>query len=260
MSKRLVRCVDFETTGLSAMKGAEVIEVGITDIHYTDADNIEIHYKGAWLCKPGCPIEYGAMAVHHIKEEDVENAPYFQDIIDEHVVHPAVWAYVAHHAQFEAQFWSPPKPWIDTLKVARRLYPDFPEHKNQYLRYALHLDSDPGFDIDLAMPPHRAGPDAYVTAFLTRRCLQKHDVIELVKLTHEPQLLEKVHFGRNKGKPWKEADISFLKWVVDNPQAEPDVKFTAQYWLQQRTGQSPQSASQPATGGADDFIVDFRKT
>ena len=50
------------------------------------------------------------------------------------------------------------------------------KHSNQVLRYWLGLR----LDADLAMPPHRAGPDAYVTAHLLLRMMALASVEQMI--------------------------------------------------------------------------------
>ena len=147
---KCVRCIDFETTGTDA-KNADVIEVGWCDV--TPDGVVSAPYR--ILCRPQRDIEFEAMAVHHLTNEDVAGG-----------VTPDEWkealsagdpvAFMAHSAKFEAAFWPEAKaPWICTYKSALRLWPDAPRHSAQVLRYWLRLSEVEEFDNSLAMPPHR---------------------------------------------------------------------------------------------------------
>ena len=76
-SKELLECnplfLDTETTGLDDK--AEIVEISILDV----AGNIVFHS----LVKPINPIPEGAMAIHGITNDEVENAPRFTEIIDD---------------------------------------------------------------------------------------------------------------------------------------------------------------------------------
>ena len=88
------------------------------------------------------------------------------------------------------------RPAICTYKAALRLWPEAPGHGNQVLRYWLRpKDLDPV----IASPPHRALPDAYVTAFILRELLELATVEELIAWTGEPALLPRVTFGQYRG-------------------------------------------------------------
>lgn len=228
---KLLRVLDFETTGFPPR--AEVIELGYTDLVYVDATNIRIYPKASTRAKPTLPIELGALATHHIQEEDLEGCPPPEEILTG-VVDQRVWAYAAHNAKFEQAFFKVSRPWICTMKCGRKLYPDAPQHTNQVLRYYLKVDKEEDFDVDYAMPPHAAGPDAYVTAFILRRMLRQHTIEDLIEWSNSPTLLSKVPFGKHKGLPWNEVPSDYLRWICGQDQAEPDVRYTAVEELKKR--------------------------
>jgi exodeoxyribonuclease X len=146
-------------------------------------------------------------------------------------------AFVAHHAEFDKQFFDGDgMPWICTRKVAMRLWPTAPNFKNQTLRYVLGLDEDPGFDSFEAMPPHRAGPDSYVTAHLLARALKAASVAQLIEWSNQPALLPgAIAFGKHRGTPWEKVEPSYLEWIVHGAkEMDADVKFTARHWLERR--------------------------
>jgi exodeoxyribonuclease X len=78
----------------------------------------------------------------------------------------------------------------------------------------------------MATPAHRAGPDAYVTAFLLEAMLQLATPQQLIDWTNQPALLVRIPFGNLKGRPWTEADDGFLDWVLERD-FDDDVMFTA---------------------------------
>lgn len=101
------------------------------------------------------------------------------------------------------------------------------------LRYWLKLD----LDRDLASPPHRALPDAYVTAHLLRRLLALRPIDRLVQISAESGFVPRFTFGKHYGKSFKEvlaADHGYLEWIVEKSDLDVDVKATAQYWLERR--------------------------
>ncbi len=166
-----LRIIDLETTGTAPP--AEIIEFGRADV-VSDAGGVTVEKPMARLYRPMNGIPPETMAVHHITEADFTG--------DTPVCTPdrlrlAVWGgpppdiLVAHHCEFERQFVTEAVtdglPWICTYKVALRIWPEAPRHSNQVLRYWRQLRLDPG----LAMPPHRAGPDAWVTAHLLAELL-----------------------------------------------------------------------------------------
>lgn len=228
----MIRVIDYETTGTSEQPDAEIIEVGSYDVN-GDGSSWLISSPATWLVRPRGPIPPEAMAVHHIAEADVANAPELREIIDGFLDGADICA--AHNAKFEEHF-TPYKGlrWICTYRCARIVWPDAPVHSNQGLRYWLGVDGDADFDRDLSMPPHRALPDAYVTAFILRRLLLERSVDDLLTYSRYPALLKIMNFGKHKGMAFADAPADYLEWLRDKSDMNEDTKFSAKYWLQKR--------------------------
>jgi exodeoxyribonuclease X len=181
------RVIDIETTGLNPP--AEIIEVGCVDIVIEGAD-CEIGPPRSQLFRPLYGIPPETMAVHHITEADfqIDTATCTDSLLASTILNvPRPDAFVAHNCEFEQRFI--PKhvtgdvPWICTHKLALRVWPDAPRHSNQVLRYWRGLV----LDAAVAMPPHRAGPDAWVTAHLFAELAQAAAFDELVDWTLKPK-------------------------------------------------------------------------
>ena len=231
------RILDFETTGIpTETERHAIVEAGWCDVHrmsdtIPDAMVMEPH---STLCNPGRLIPPEAMAVHHIRDVDVAGAPGPDEVCRKVGESGDYW--VAHQADFERQFFGGgEKPWIDTFKCALRIWPDAPAHRLQVLRYWLKFDDWPLFERDFAYPPHRAGPDAYMAAFLLVELFRHAKIEQLVKWSSGPALLAKVGFGKHFGKTWKwlgENDRGYLHWIVDKSDiTDRDVRATAKYYL-----------------------------
>lgn len=220
-----VRVVDFETTGLTAEDA--VCEVGWCDLWVTE-EKWTIGTPVSFLCNPGRPIPPAAMAVHHITDADVANQPPAAEAFRA-LMHGAT-VFCAHRASFEQQFFAGGDvPWICTWKVAVRHAPRAPGHSNQLLRYWLKLQLNP----TLAMPPHRAGPDAYVTAHILARMLGKISLDEMIALSREPAILPYFIFGKHAMKPIEEVPADYLDWCLQQDM-DADVKHTCRHHLKQR--------------------------
>lgn len=227
-----IRVVDFETSDLPP-EGA-ICQVGQCDVIVADG-KITVGMPSAMFVKPGKPITAAARAAHHIRDKDLENAaPVELGLAQLFDGAPDIFS--AHNAAFERQlFNSLALPWICTRKVGMRVWPDAPNFQNQVLRYHLGIDDDEGFEAWQAMPPHRAGPDCYVTAHLLKRALYKATADEMVAWTNQPSLLPgAIQFGKHKGTPWPQVDMSYLDWIVKQVDMDEDVKFTARHWLARR--------------------------
>lgn len=230
---RIIRVIDYETTGFPDNTASEIIELGRIDV---DIASRTVGNPWRSFARPSGPIPPEVKAVHHILEEEVAGAPPLTDLwskflegCGEHDI------LAAHNTSFEMHFYGGGgRRWIDTYKCALTIWPDAPSHSNQTLRYWLGIDQSPEFDRGLAMPPHRALPDAYVTAHILVKLMSKCDVIELVAISGKPALLSRLNFGKHRGMKYSEAPADYLQWIRDKSELSEDVKFSAAYWLQRR--------------------------
>ncbi|MCX6150144.1 MAG: exonuclease domain-containing protein [Ignavibacteriales bacterium] len=123
-------CVlDVETTGMSP-NNCRVIEIGIVKIN-----NLKVTDRFHSLINPGTEIPYFITQLTGISNSDVYDAPYFDEIISKVQEFIKDTIIVAHNAQFDLSFLKRefnqcgidkiPNPSLCTLKLARKLYPQF---------------------------------------------------------------------------------------------------------------------------------------
>ena len=223
---RVIRVVDFETTG-GEPPDAGIIEVGWCDLLDTGG-GWEVTLPTALLVRPDRPIDVEARAVHHIRDVDLEDAQDAAAVLAfvAAPAHPSedIVAFAAHATGTEAALWpGAPAPWICTYKAALHLWPDV-------LRYWLGLDLAP----QLALPAHRAGPDAFVTAHILLRQLRGGMSLEdAIAWQKVPALLATIPFGKNRGAKWSEIETGFLNWILERDFGE-DVLYTARHELERR--------------------------
>ena len=227
------RIVDLETTGTTPNDA--VVEIGAVDLV-----GREIIPIGSDLVRPPVPIPPQASAVHQITDDDVSGCPSLEEFLPFYMDEDrdaGADVFVAHKWAFEAQWLGDHlqgRPAICTYKAALRLWPEAPGHGNQVLRYWLRPK---GLSPVIANPPHRALPDAYVTAFVLRELLELATVEELIAWTGEPALLPSVTFGQYRGRGWDEVPLDYLAWIVDRSELGEDIRFTAQHHRRLRLGQ-----------------------
>ena len=244
----LARVIDFETA-TGDEKNDAVLEFAYTDVDFRRDGYVE-HPVAAFV-DPGMPISPIARGVHHITDDEIRLRGYVafdwqRRLLNDNINSPDV--FVAHFCDFERRFFDPDGArWICTRKVACRLWPDAPNHKNQTLRYMLGLDDVLGASFtERAMPPHRAGPDTWVTAHIFLKqvqiALDRGHPIErvidfFVKWTGEPVLLHgPIRFGKHKGKEWTAVPLDYLEWIIFKAdEMDEDTKFTAQHHYHERT-------------------------
>ena len=192
--------IDVETTGFSPLTD-RVVEMACVVI-----EDRAIVRTWSTLVNPARPIPDYATRVHGITDADVAGAPSFMraQLRLFNLCHDAI--VVAHNASFDLGFLPllSPLPSLCTLQLARRHFPNAPNHKNQTLRSYLKIDellqslsitqhplcraqhapcraehaqchaevSKHGRGIEATtITPHRALSDALVTAGILLRCL-----------------------------------------------------------------------------------------
>lgn len=233
----IVRVVDLETTG-SRPPEHGVVEIGWQDVEAEPAldEGASATWRvsrerGALLVDPRRPIPAQTSAIHHLVDEDVAGAPTWLAAATGVLGPPgrSLSAFAAHRADFERRWCvdalTGGRPWVCTWKCALRLWPSAPSFSNQVLRYWRRPD---GLDRALALPAHRAGPDAYVTAHHLRDMLRLASLDQLVAWTREPALLVRVPYGANRGRRWSEVDDAFLDHLLSGgSEGDGDVRFTA---------------------------------
>ena len=76
----IIRVIDLETTG-QAPPAHGVCEIGWQDVALQRDGRWEIHGEGgSRMVNPGRQIPPLTMAVHHIRDEDVADAPWWHDV------------------------------------------------------------------------------------------------------------------------------------------------------------------------------------
>jgi exodeoxyribonuclease X len=227
-----LRVVDLETTG--GDRNSEIIEVGFVDV-VRDGDGWRALPPVTRLFRPKGEISVHAMAVHHLTPEDFCDAdPHCDEYALREMFAEPADVMVAHSARFERAFIADTAtgglPWICTVRSAKAVWPQAPGHSNQVLRYWRGLRLDPA----LANPAHRAGPDAWVTAHLLLDLLKEASVEQMIEWTREPRRLERIPFGKHRGKPWAEPPDDYLRWMASQLDMDVDVVAAARQELERR--------------------------
>lgn len=238
--RAIIRVVDCETTGLDVTKDKPV-EICCCDLLVDGSEVTMMMEPIAQLCDPGIPIPAVARAVHHIGPADVAGKPAAELVARRALMSvPASsnpealpLAFCAHNAEYDRQILentaggSAGRPWIDTWRLAKKVWPQLEHHGNEVLRYELFPD-----DLILG-EAHRALHDVHVTvrillaAFVAiehfiidgRAPLALHTVQDLVDYIAEPiDLSDKpIGFGKYDKLTWRQArnqDRGYLQWMV----------------------------------------------
>lgn len=235
-----IRVVDFETNGMEPPDA--VIEAGWCDLT-RDGDDWLIGPPTSELFGLNEPLKPDARAIHHITPAEIAGKPDFaaEAFVADAAASGAIIV-AAHNWEFEgkwltADLLGPTIRPLCTWKCALRVWPDVPSHSNGALRYWLEDRGLISPIHELTMPPHRAGPDAYVTAHLLSALLREATARDMVAWTRGPALLPRCPIGEPqgwKGKRWSEVDGGFLVWMTKQATMEADLKWNAQNELDRR--------------------------
>ncbi len=228
-----VRVCDFETQGLEPEH--KVCEMGWCDV-VNDGEGWRIGDHGSSLHEVD-HMPPQARAVHHVSAAETKGFPAFTPaLLWDRAKADGVDVVAAHNARYDSVYWGDATlPVICTFKSARQVWPlDAPSHGNGPLRYWLEDQGLIAPEHDLTLPPHRAGPDAYVTAHILLALLTITTAAQMVAWTKMPLLQPRITFGKHKGE-WADAPGDYLGWIMRSDM-DDDTKWNAQRELDRRAG------------------------
>lgn len=158
--------LDFETTGLSPERGDRITEVGLVRV---ERGRIVDRFES--LANAGVRVPAHITAFTGITQAMVDSAPHAADVMRRAVDFIGDTPVVAHNAAFDRRFFLHEcrrgdigvlsQPFLCSMRLARRVYPDIRSHSLAELGRVLEL----GY----GRRAHRAGADAEVTAQLVLR-------------------------------------------------------------------------------------------
>ncbi|MBK7675083.1 MAG: 3'-5' exonuclease [Candidatus Accumulibacter sp.] len=167
MGERVV--IDFETTGLSAMQGDRATEVAAVVI-----DETGIIGRFQSLMNGGRRIPPFVQALTGISNAMIRQAPRAEEVMRQLLDFIAGRPLVAHNAAFDHGFLGAeldrigeacPTGLLCSMKVARRVYPEAPNHRLETLIRHVRIEATGQY--------HRALADAEMTALLWLRMERK---------------------------------------------------------------------------------------
>lgn len=92
--------LDTETTGLDPIKGHRIIEIGCVELIDRKRTGNELHQ----YLQPDRKIDAGAIEVHGITNEFLEDKPRFSDIVDDFLAYIRDAQLIIHNAPFDVGF------------------------------------------------------------------------------------------------------------------------------------------------------------
>jgi DNA polymerase III epsilon subunit family exonuclease len=154
--------IDVETTGFSPASD-RIVEIGCAEV-----DGDQVVSRWSTLVNPGRPIPSEATAIHGISDAMVAGAPSLKRALKQARRLCRGRVVAAHSARFDLSFVGPAvaDKALCTLRLARLVFPEAPNHRNQTLRRFLDIDGRAGE----TFASHRALSDALVTAHILIAC------------------------------------------------------------------------------------------
>ncbi len=180
--------LDFETTGLKPHAGDRITEVGLVRI---EGGRIVDRYQSLANCQVRVPRFITSYT--GITQQMVDEAPPVERVMREAMAFIGGTVVVAHSASFDERFLLREcrrlhlsveiEPFLCSMRLARRIYPDLESHALGVLAHALKLPS--------CGAAHRAGADAEMTAQLMLQI--GHELTQMRSgITVTTQLLRRV--------------------------------------------------------------------
>ena len=205
----------------------------IFDIEATDKDN-PVLIEAAWVAldsispfslgaefhqryNPGKPISLGALATHHILDEELVDCPPASSF-----TLPADATYlIGHNIDFDwAAIGQPDIKRICTLALSRKVWPTLDSHSQSALLYYL----DRAHAREILRNAHSAQADIHICAtILDHLCreLKITSVEALWQSSENARLPTHMTFGKHKGTPLAEVPKDYVRWLLDQPNVDP---------------------------------------
>lgn len=239
--------LDTETTGAAELD--RVIQLGYMVL---GAKEIEVHNE---LCSTSVAISFGAMEVHGIVPAMLEGKPEctqtraYQRLLELNTPNNYM---IIHNAPFDLgmlakEGFVTQMKVIDTLRVAKHLFPEEEAHRLQYFRYKMELYKEEQKEADalgIEVKAHDAIGDVLVLKLLLsrlREAVQKqfpgeNPVEKMVDLTNTPILIQTFRFGKYKGKTLQEvasSDAGYLRWMLTSMEnLDEDLRYSINHFLE----------------------------
>lgn len=229
--------IDLETTGVDHTVD-KVVEFA--------AKHLDVpHLSYNRLINPGIPIPPSASAIHHITDEMVlKSSPFMFDVFCKKITEKIAPfnVLVGHNIKgFDNKF-LPEHQYhvLDTMLIAKKLWPDLESYSNQFIRYYFklyHLDK-------VGRSAHDALGDVNVTMEILKLQLNlikktglvdlddENGIENLITLSETPNLVKVCKFNKYRDKNWSDVPRDYIQWVLGNVKdLNDDLIFTCKYYL-----------------------------
>ena len=187
---------------------AVIIEAASLDV--TSLNPFEVGNPWVQRYNPGKPISLGALATHHIMDEELINCPASSSFRL-----PAGTKYlIGHNIDFDwVVIGSPEVKRICTLALARSLWPDLDSHTQSALLYYFERDTAR----DQLRNAHSALADVWICSKIVAQIIDKLHPISLDALwemSEKARIPKTMPYGKHKGELISQVPSDYKQWLL----------------------------------------------
>ena len=204
---------DTESTGITEPRLIEAAWLEVTPA-------LEIKNRFHQRYNPGKPIELGALATHHIMDEDLQGCPAYSDF----TLPPTTEYLIGHNVDYDWKLIGEPKvKRICTLALARYIWPDLDCHKQSALLYYINRAKAR----EQLKEAHTAEADVMNCMRVMYRILQvlepqeKESWDRIWQVSEIARVPVVITFGKHKGTEIKKLPADYKSWLLKQDDVDP---------------------------------------
>ena len=187
---------------------AEIIEAASLDV--TSLNPFEVGNPWVQRYNPGKPISLGALATHHIMDEELVNCPASSSFRL-----PAGTKYlIGHNIDFDwVAIGSPEVKRICTLALARSLWPDLDSYTQSALLYYFERHTAR----DQLRNAHSALADVWICSKIVAQIIDKLHPVSLDALwemSEKARIPKTMPYGKHKGELISQVPSDYKQWLL----------------------------------------------
>lgn len=214
----------FMDTETSAREAGEIVELAgvcyptFQDIPHGQAMVFKKRYK------PSRPMEYGAVAVHHILPQELDGKEASARAADDFLQMAAGAQYlVGHNIDYDWKMVGCPNiPRICTMAMAKQVFPNLDSYSLSAIYYYIFGMKEE--TRDQLKNAHGALPDTYFCIDIFRHICQHFDITSVegaYLVSEEGRIPKKMGFGKHFGQPISSVPYGYVKWYKSQSDADP---------------------------------------
>jgi len=205
--------LDAETTNKKNPEPIEIAYFGFGNNLQSLVSESEFHE----FYKPTKPISLGALATHHIMDEDLVDCPPYNGFS----VPEGVEYLVGHNIDFDWEvIGSPALMRICTLSLCRDLWPEADSHSLSAMLYLLERSTAR----EKLKNAHSAKADVEICREILVHIVDKLGVStweDLWKTSEKARIPKIMPFGKHQGQPIEKVPVDYLQWLVKQRDIDP---------------------------------------